>query len=300
MENALGSWPDVKRFLGIFSTKARADMCRRIQLAVFWAIFTQQTHTTPKTFFHTLAEREPLASVVLCDSMDLAADVPEAPVIEVLTSIFRSQPAEKDIIHGDCQCPPFASPFGASSLRCGFKGCRVLFYDHGTKPNPETVRQRRAQHFKEIFGAHDFAADTGLPEPTRAPRAPTSSHCNLHRSIAWVWSQLDRTQRHNRDFLNHAFATSNGMPSKQDIYTGDERAIVAFISKVRLETCAHNGRGDIYQSGLETQIRELLPSFLEALSVASKKLGLDNVLDYMHDWTQNSLEAKIDYEWSDN
>ncbi len=55
--DALGDWPDIKRFLSVFPAKARIDVCRRTQLAVFWAIFTQQAHTTPKTFFHTVAER---------------------------------------------------------------------------------------------------------------------------------------------------------------------------------------------------------------------------------------------------
>jgi len=57
LEGVLGGWPDVKRFLSVFPAKARRDVCRRIRLAVFWAIFTQQAHTTPKTFFHTIAER---------------------------------------------------------------------------------------------------------------------------------------------------------------------------------------------------------------------------------------------------
>lgn len=57
LEDALGDWPDIKRFLSIFPAKARMDVYRRVQLAVFWAIFTQQAHTTPKTFFHTIALR---------------------------------------------------------------------------------------------------------------------------------------------------------------------------------------------------------------------------------------------------
>lgn len=57
LKDALGDWPDNKHFLSMFPAKARIDVCRRIQLAVFWTIFTQQAHTTPKTFFHTIAER---------------------------------------------------------------------------------------------------------------------------------------------------------------------------------------------------------------------------------------------------
>ncbi|KAL8732556.1 MAG: hypothetical protein Q9181_003911, partial [Wetmoreana brouardii] len=123
LEDALGDWPDVKRFLSIVSAKARTEMCRRIQLAVYWVIFTQQGHTTPKTFFYTIAEREPFASVALGNSVDLRHDSPEAPVLEILTSIFRPQASSKDIVPGHKGCPPFISPFGASVLRCGFEGC---------------------------------------------------------------------------------------------------------------------------------------------------------------------------------
>ncbi len=184
--------------------------------------------------------QEPLASVVLSNSKDLAKDVPEAPVMEVLTSIFRVSASQKDAIHGDDKYPLFASAFGASVLRCGFEGCNVRFYDPetATTPDVDAVRQRRARHLKEVFGEGDLASNTGLPEPTRAPKAPSSSHCNLHRSIARVWTRLDRTHVYNHGLLRRAFATSNGLPSKQDVYDGNERAITAFVSEVRVETCA--------------------------------------------------------------
>ena len=283
LEDAIGNRPDVRRFLSILSTGARVAMCRRIQLAVFWAVFTQQAHTTPKTFFRTIAEREPLAAVILGKSEDLAVDVPEAPVLEVLTSIFREHGAETDAIHSDGKSPPFVSPFGASVLRCGLEGCKVQFFtpknagEPATVPDPDTVRQRRAQHFKEVFGRENLSA-SGLPEPTQAPKAPTSSHCNLHRSIAQVWSQLDR-------------------PTKQQIYLGnDERALAIFVSKVIFELCAKNRRGNIYQSRLDKTTRDLLPSFFDALRRASGRLGLESPVDYVHDWSQNSLVAKIEYE----
>jgi len=177
--------------------------------------------------------------VVLGKPKDLANDVPEAQVIEFLTSIFRANASQKDVIHGDGKYLPFASAFGASVLRCGFEGCNVRFYDpaSATTPDANTVRQRRAQHLAKVFGGEDFACNTGLPEPTRAPKAPTSAHCNLHRSVARVWSRLDRTHKYNNGLLRRAFATSNGLPSKQDVYDGNERAITAFVSEVRVETC---------------------------------------------------------------
>ena len=287
LEEALGNRSDVKRFLSIFTTGARMAMCRRVQLVVFWAIFIQKAHTTPKTFFHTIAEREPLAAVILGKSEDLAINVPEAPVMAVLTSIFRNNGPQVDAIHSDDKSPPFVSPFGASVLRCGFEGCNVRFFtpklagEPSALPDPDTVRQRRAQHFKDVFGGHDYSSATGLPEPTQAPKAPTSSHCNLHRSIAQVWSRL-------------------GWLTKQELYLGNEkRALTAFVSKVQFELCATNGRGDIYQSGLDKAIRDLMPSFFGALRRASARLGLENPLDYVHDWTQNSLVAKIEYECFD-
>ena len=279
--DAMGHLPDVKRFLSIFSTGARMAMCRRVQLAVFWAVFTQQVHTTPKSFFRIIAESEPLASVVLEKSEDLAADVPEAPVIEVLTSVFREHGPQTDAVHSNHKSPPFASPFGVSVLRCGLVGCRVRFFtvnpagDPSASPHPDTIRQRRAQHFKEAFGK----TATGWPERTKAPKAPTSSHCNLHQSITRVWSRLDR-------------------PTKQTLYLGnDQRALAVFVSEVIFELCAKSKRGDIYQSGLDTATRDLLPSFFQSLRRASVILGLEHPVDYVHDWTQDSLVAKIEYEW---
>lgn len=160
--------------------------------------------------------------------------------MEVLTSIFRANTSQKDVIHGDDKHLPFVSAFGASVLRCGFEGCNVRFYDpeSAMTPDTNTVRRRRAQHLAGIFGAEGFACTTGLPEPTSAPKAPTSSHCNLHRSIAQVWSRLDRTHKYNHGLLQRAFATTDGLPSKQDVYDGNERAFTAFVSAVRIETCA--------------------------------------------------------------
>ncbi|KAL9601419.1 MAG: hypothetical protein Q9179_002875 [Wetmoreana sp. 5 TL-2023] len=305
LEDALGDWPDVKRFLSIFSAKARTEMCRRIQLVVFWVIFTQQGHTTPKTFFHIIADREPLGSVALGKSADLRHDAPQASVLEVLTSIFRPQASSTEVLPEHKGCPPFISPFGASVLHCGFEGCNVKFYDPqpdgniAAIPDPNTVRQKRAQHLREIFAEEGFASENGLPRPTEAPDAPTSSHYNLHRSIARVWSRMDRTRRICHTFTGnaHAHVTSNGLPSKEEVYDGDERALNAFVEEVMVEICAKNGRGDIYRA-LEDDIRGLIPSFRKALRVASGRAGLRDPLCYVHDWMENSLEKKIEWELS--
>ena len=97
--------------------------------------------------------------------------------------------------------------------------------------------------------------------------------------------------------------SSNGprslLPAKEDVYNGKKRAVDQFNSAVRMQVCWHSGRGNIYQT-LEGQLRDLLPSFFEALKVASRTLGSadETGLDYVHDWTLNRLAAKIQYERS--
>lgn len=302
--DTLGNGQFVESFLSMFSTEDHKEMHRRIQLAVYWAIFTQRGHTGTKTFFHKIEQREPFASLVLGKSTDLRLDVPEAPVMEVLTSIFRAHPhfPQGDVIHSEAKCPPFASPYGASVLRCGFEGCKAKFYHPKpdcatiTAPDVNIIRQQRAKHFHEVFGDQHFVSDTGLPEPTRAPKAPTSSHCNLHRSIAKVWSRMHRTCKICHNCIPCASAATYGLPTKEAVFEGDDQAVNAFISEVIQTVCVRNGRGDICHPNLETKIWDLLRSFFKALRVASKKLGLEGPLDYVHDWTQNSLEAKISYE----
>lgn len=65
--------------------------------------------------------------------------------------------------------------------------------------------------------------------------------------------------------------------NKDLVWNNDTEAIEAFVTAVRSETCAGNGRGDIYQAGIEDEIREVLPSFFEALTVAGGGVG------YVHD-----------------
>lgn len=291
LEEAMGNQPDVESFLSSFSTEARVAMCRRIQLAVFWAIFTEQLDTTARDFFRSMARKtakeEPLAKVILCKPKDLAVDVPEAPAIEVLTSIFSERSLHTDEIHSEDKFPPFVSPFGASVLRCGLEGCNVRFFtpkaagEPATMPDRETVRRARDQHFREVF-CRKNSYGSGLPGPTRAPKAPSSSHNNLHQSIAKVWSRQDR-------------------PTKQHLYLGNnEPALDTFVSMVIFEVCVTNGQGNIYQSGLDKATRDLLPSFFEALRQASGRLGLEDPVDYVHDWnSRGSLAAKIEYECLD-
>ncbi|KAL8766869.1 MAG: hypothetical protein Q9209_006465 [Squamulea sp. 1 TL-2023] len=289
LEDALGQWQDVNRFLTLFSTQACGAVVSRLQLVIFWALYTQQGHTTPKTFFANIASREPLAPAVL----DPTAALPQGEVKTVLISIFcdkahlrKNMTARMRDIHFGEAMPPFASPYGASVLRCGFPGCHAEFgskddlYNNGVEAAGHTIRTRRAKHFAEVFGIPGvFNSQTGLPEKTQAPKAPTSYHITLHISTARAWSHLEVEQ-------------------KETIVSGDDLAITSFAAAVRHELCANSHRGNIYSATVDAEVRSVLPSFLEALKVASEKMGLEDRsgVAYVHDWTKNTIMGKMAYE----
>ena len=152
--------------------------------------------------------------------------------------------------------------------------------------NALAIRARRAKHFREVYGIGTFNTQTGLPDPTQAPTTPTSYQNTLHISTARTWSQLDRKTKQ---------AVSGGVSGE------NQPAIAAFVREVRLEICARNHRGNIYSASIENKVRSILPSFLQALRVASAKLGLEDKtgVAFVHDWTlQNTVLAKIEYELS--
>lgn len=149
-----------------------------------------------------------------------------------------------------------------------------------------SIRCRRAKHFSDVYGVGPkFDSQTGLPDPTTTPKAPTSYHNTLHVSTARVWSTLanDRKQ-----------AVFNGLSERED------PAVAAFIKDVRLEICARNHRGNIYSASIEDEVREILPSLMDALRFASEKLGLADKtgLSYEYDWTKNTIVGKMEYELS--
>ena len=289
LEDTLGQWQDVKRFLAGFDYASRRDVTLRIQTITFWALFTQKGHTTPKTFFANVKSREPLAPAVLNPEEVVA----EGPIIDDLNSIFCPirQAGCETHFGVETEMPPFVSPFGSSVLHCGLPGCPAKFYteaDLQLKPiNVVAIRARRAHHLSEVYGiGTTFDSQTGLPDPTQAPKAPTSYHNTLHISTARTWSKLD---------LKRKQAISEG------VYGGNELAIAAFVREVLLEICARNRRGNIYSASVEKEIRSMLPSFLQALQVASEKMGLEDKtgMSYNHDWQrENTLLAKINYELS--
>lgn len=335
------------------------DMIRPLQLAIFWAVFTQHEQYDLDAFFYMIAYTEPTSWMVLCKPTDLRRNVPENQVLDTLTSIFRSKssgpdpsevessaPILSDLVssksgsgstessstksaespepssakpyssasgsscqqdvHSNEQILPFVSPFGSSVLHCGYQGCNVWFCNpnpiresNNSIPDVDTVRRLRGQHLKDIFAQEGYNSTTGLPEPTTAPHPPTSSHCNLHRSMVRVWSRMDRSivRKHStRSLIRPLPAVRSDIPCRRAVYDDHEPAVDAFISAVMKEICITNGRGDIYQKDLRKKVKDLLPSFLEALRVASERFQLKSPIDYVHDWTMDTLEARIRYE----
>lgn len=297
LETALGQYSSVKRFLALFTSSTRQEVAQRIQIIVFWVLHYQKAHASPKTFFRTIRLQEPLAAAALAPGTKL----PGTAVRDILLSIFYHPQASHETSHCQDINPPFVSPYGASVLECGQPSCTVKFYSEldPKSLDLEAVRKRRAEHLKEVYG-------TSVPERTFTPAPPTSTHCNLHMSIARVWSRLNRTNNSGplvTPRVAHDPASPAAFPSKEEILSGEKKAMTEFVAEIRFEICVHN-RGNIYQD-LETNIRQVLPSFWRALRVASKKLELEKDGDdgsgvsFVHNWHHGStLQAKITYELS--
>lgn len=299
LEAELGGWSDTKRFLSNFTPFLRQQITYRVQLVIFWALYYQKEHTSPKTFFQNIRLKEPLAQAAL----NPTAVLQESAARKILCSIFCLPKPSSVTIHSNGFGPLFASPFGPSVLQCGYPACGVKFYtdSNAASLNADSIRQRRAEHFKTSYGiAPGFnASQTGLPEPTTAPIPPTSDHFNLHASIMRVWSHLPRRAQDLRDDPTMT-PSQVALPFKEDVISGFETAVTTFIDAVRTEICVENQRGNIYDRDIEKKTRFVLPSFFEALRVASAKLGLDDCsgASYVYDWTKKTVAAKIEYELS--
>ena len=315
LKKTLDPWEDLGLFLDSFSCAARWQMVSHIQLVIFWALYLQNGHTMPKTFFATIKSREPLAPAAL----DPKAVISDTAVMDVLMSIFcpvrlskstreapharETEEVKKDTASKDAhdarRCKellPFISPFGPSVLRCGKLNCPVQFY---TKYDVESgldtativtkARDRRAEHFSEIYGVDKtFKSPTGLPDPTQAPKAPISYHYTLHISTARIWSRLDSKRKQ---------AIAEGL-SVEGLY--NDPAVSNFVKDVPFEIAATSHCGNIYSASIDREVRAILPSFLSALRVASEKLGLEDKsgLAYVYDWTKNTIQGKMEYERS--
>ena len=292
LQKNLGRRDDVRTFLTSFQHPGCLSLAPNIQLIIFWLLYTQKGHTTPKTFFATIKAREPLAPAIL----DPTATIPNQAVSSELLSIFcpARQIHEEDTNnpHLTNSLPPFASPFGPSVIHCGTPGCTVQFHIPSSL-NPDLdpssqIRDRRAKHFKEIYGvANTFNSLRGLPEPTHAPNPPSSYHHTLHISTARVWSRLDRERKEG---------IIEGISNNDK----DNSDVVAFVKDVCIEIAGKSHRGNIYSSTMEMEVRGILPSLIEALQVASGKLGLEDRsgVAYVYDWEGNRVERKLGYELS--
>ncbi|MCJ1277537.1 hypothetical protein MMC21_005350 [Puttea exsequens] len=288
---ALGSLADVERFLTYLGTDTRDAVAERVQLLAFWALFAQKGHTTPKTFFANIKAREPLAPALL----DPTATVPHEAVQDILTSVFCTRPMNSMsnvLLHLSEKMPPFVTPFGPSVLYCSVPGCGEKFYSEDDLKSPDTMpmklRENRASHFKQNYAALDtLMSDTGLPEATVAPKAPTSYHNCLHVSTARVWSRLEHKRKCKiRNAMEEGYK--------------DAAVVADFVADVKVEICAKNRRGNIYSATLDQEVVAVLPSFLFAVRKASERLELDNrrELGFVFDWELNRIKEKMEWELS--
>lgn len=111
-------------------------------------------------------------------------------------------------------------------------------------------------------------------------------------SIVKLWSTFPRSSQANK---------ANGpVQAGCAPKLSKEHSVSDLVLRAREHICAESRRGNIYHNGFGAEIRELLPSFLEALRVASEKDGLADKsgLSYVHDRTKNKLADKIAYEVS--
>ena len=278
-----GARLEIEELMSGWSSSAIYGIYKKLQVVMYWVINTDNAHTLPLGFFRQIRQREPCGQAV---TSYLAAPAISAGLGDViLRSLFVGETSQQTTQvplppHLMSSVPPFVTPFGPSVLHCGYPGCKTSFYD-ATKPiDVDLIRKNRADHLKAVctLSPSFSKSQTGMPQYTSAPQPPTSSHVNLHISVVRAWIALSRDEKQ---------ALLGGSP------------IMDFVTAV-VEVIATNHRGDIYQPNLQEQVAEVLPSFVDALMVACTKKGMgkEDVLDYVHDWKENNLKAKCEYELS--
>ncbi|KAH7089121.1 hypothetical protein FB567DRAFT_468067 [Paraphoma chrysanthemicola] len=264
----------------------------KVQLTLFWLLFTQHGHCTAQTFFTRLRDTEPLSHAVL----DPRLTVPATETASILLSIFATQDAQ--LIDPTAAARhmgliPFATPYGASVLHCGAEGCNEVFC---TVTNPSAItektihaiRNARSKHLIQVFGIKSRFenSQTGLPErvPDTIACPPTSIHTNLHIIIAREWTACTLVQR--RAILD---AENDGRSrAAQD----------AFVASVRRRMCSE-GRGNIFTEDMDRDTRMLLPSFFLVLRVAMRKDGRmedEGIEGYEIEWKGNTVGGKVRWE----
>jgi hypothetical protein len=256
---------------------------RKAQLMLFWLLFKQKGHCTAQTFFTRLRETEPLATAVL----DTRLPLPESAHRATLLAVFVKQDAHLiNAVEGARHMGliRFANPFGASVLHCGAEDCNEVFC---TLVDPEEIseaalhkiRDARTKHLITVFGISSrFEKSlTGLPERADAGGPPSSVHVNLHVTMVREWAAHTQAQRR--------------------LIVVDDAACEDFVKSVRRRLCAE-GRGDVFQAGLDHNTRILLPSFFQVLKRAMEMQGRSevDVSEYKHDFEENTIEGKVRWE----
>ncbi|APA15404.1 hypothetical protein sscle_14g101740 [Sclerotinia sclerotiorum 1980 UF-70] len=296
-------------FLDNWTEEEVTKMMPRIQILAFWLVYYQFAHTSAKTYFAQLQSKEPLALVLL----DTKAAVPENALSEILLGIFiESNPKfkNKDIYtsHEDAVIP-FASPFGASVLKCGAPGCGVSFLpeeitlkqiaDGEVEWVPrllDQVRKKRRDHLVDAFAVLGGDAketernETGLPGVTKSPARPNEAHVCMHIGIARTWAKLTRKEKR---YLAGAIKSSRTGSSDEE----DKEVIREFVVKARKCICGI-GRGNVYSATMESNITAVLPSFLDVLAMGLEMGGKEggDVSLYEFDFGANKVERKIKWE----
>lgn len=76
--------------------------------------------------------------------------------------------------------------------------------------------------------------------------------------------------------------------------------MLAFVKDVRVEISGRSHRGNIYSAAIEGEVKVILPSLIEALKVASGKMGVGDGsgVEFLYDWEGNRVERKLEYELS--
>ncbi|ORY18318.1 hypothetical protein BCR34DRAFT_554015 [Clohesyomyces aquaticus] len=261
---------------------------QKLQLMLFWLIYSQKSHCTAQTFFSKIRHNEHLASAVF----DPTLSVPEPELHDTLRSIFV-KPAgefinvEAAAVH-NAAVIPFTNPFGASVIRCGVAACGKSFIpEHVDRDidaalaSVKQIHDNRAKHLIEVFGIRGRfeKACTGLPEVTAVGSPPSSSHINLHIAVAKTWAELPAEKR------------------RAVVVVDEEGEREDFVAAVRKRICKQR-RGDIFRGQIDDDIKAVLPSFFKVLGEASKVEGgtEGDMTLFEHEFKENKLDWKIRYE----
>lgn len=272
--------------LANWTAEDKQKVMTRIQVLIFWLIYYQKGHSSAQTFFTNAKHDHPIATAVFNPSIPL----PESLAHAILLSPFLGNEDERLIdpeaasLHSGFA--PFATPFGPSVLHCAYERCNAIFIPSTEGPldqlQIEEIRKARAEHLIKAFGIQGrFETNqTGLPEATSTPKPPSSTHYNMHISIARTWATLSRDER---QVIVAAGFWSQPMEN--------------FVAAVRRNIC-EGYRGDIFSAAQDRDIREVLPSFFQVLREALRRRGEDgeDVTVYEHQFEENKMELKVRYE----